>query len=299
MKGNEHIHIGIRPYEMHAGNTLAIVAYPILLCQLINKRGIVPKFTFILSLNDWEQDALIGEDIYKYHFDVHAKNTTLQFCVEDNNRSTVETWSKVIKEAVKEIKKRFPKTKIVPVFNSELKTNPVMKYVVIKTLTQRSALKETMLQSSGKPTNGSPLPFAAALCPKCKYAQTSTKVCEDELITTECSRCKYCITDSYESFEYWLHHKPLFAARWKIFQFTHSISGGDHFKEGDVKTRKALYEFFFEESAPSLNMLFSPIFIAQDGQKMSKSRNNYYSLAVDDILAQARICDEPVLHIPN
>lgn len=34
VRGDENIHIGIRPYGFHAGNNLALVAYPYILCDM-------------------------------------------------------------------------------------------------------------------------------------------------------------------------------------------------------------------------------------------------------------------------
>lgn len=33
IKGNENVHIGIRPYGFHGGNVLSLVVYPYLLCK--------------------------------------------------------------------------------------------------------------------------------------------------------------------------------------------------------------------------------------------------------------------------
>ncbi len=33
LNGNERIHVGIRPYGFHAGNVVALVSYPKLLCE--------------------------------------------------------------------------------------------------------------------------------------------------------------------------------------------------------------------------------------------------------------------------
>lgn len=287
MRGDETIHLGIRPYEMHDGNTLALVAYPIMLCEKLKSLGKIPQFNFILSLNDWEQDHLEGEDIYRYNFDVHPQHTTIQFLKDDSGQSTSVMWAARIREAFDELLKRFNKVRLTQVFNSSLKDNPIMKQVVLKTLKDSHKIKDLMLGSSGKETNHSDYGFANALCPFCTHANTNTVV-EDDTIRLFCNRCKKQAQGKYENFWYWLHHKPLFAARWKIFSFPYSISGGDHYHEGDTKTRIVLYEFFFNEPAPQLNMIFSPVLLGHNGQKMSKSRNNYKSSNIETVLNCAR-----------
>ena len=288
MKGNELIHMGIRPYEMHAGNTLALVAYPILLCEKLVAQGKEPALTFIVSLNDWEQANLIGQDIYKYNFYVMPENSTIQFTVESNGDYTADLWGRRIVVALEDIKKLYPKVTIKPVYNSDLKEHSSMKQVVLKTITHRQELKNLMIKSSGRPTINSELPFASAICPACHHANTDTNVLDNEILTTNCQQCGATFTRPYEDFMYWLYHKPLFAARWKVFGFTHSISGGDHFHEGDVDTRKALYQFFFNQKAPELEMIFSPILIGDNGQKMSKSRNNFFTIPLETITKAAR-----------
>lgn len=287
MIGDEMVHMGIRPYAMHAGNMLAIVVYPILLCEELERNGKTPKLTFLLSLNDWEQAALTGEDIYKFTFDVQPEHSTLEHSYEDDGRLTVDVWGEEIKKAVQEIKNRYPGVCIKAVRNSELKEHEEMKQVILKTLREKDTLKEVMLSSSGKPTNNSASCFANAICPECKHANTDTIV-QNETLVASCRRCKVAYQGQYEEFSYWIYHKPLFAARWMIFGFSHSISGGDHFHEGDVETRKALYEFYFDKTTPKLEMIFSPVLIAENGQKMSKSRRNHHSMRLDQILNLAK-----------
>lgn len=66
IKGNENVHIGIRPYGFHGGNVLSLIVYPYLLCKELNKLGKKPKLKFTISINDYEQDELDGPDIRRY-----------------------------------------------------------------------------------------------------------------------------------------------------------------------------------------------------------------------------------------
>lgn len=287
MQGDETIHMGIRPYAMHAGNTLAIIAYPILLCEELERQGKTPRLKFLLSLNDWEQASLKGEDIYKFTFDVQPEHSTIEHSFEDDGQPTAQVWGEKITEATQEITNRFPDVKIHAIRNSQLKKHEFMKQVIFKTIREKEALKDVLLRSSGRPTNNSNLYFANALCPNCKHANTNTAI-QNDVIITNCQSCEEIRKGEYDQFSYWLHHKPLFAARWKIFGFSHSISGGDHFNEGDVETRKALYEFYFGKPAQDLSMIFSPILIADNGLKMSKSRQNHYSVDLASLLRLAK-----------
>lgn len=285
--GDEKIHMGIRPYEMHAGNLLAIVVYPMLLCEEMLKLGKTPRFNFILSLNDWEQDALVGEDIYKFTFDVKPKDTTIQYCKMPSGDSLAKHWGEKIYAAAKKITEKYPEVRITPVFNSQLQNDESMKHVIMKTLQEPDALKNIMLEASGRPTNHQLKNFAAAVCPNCKHANTNT-IIKKSVFYLDCDKCKAKFEGGYSDFSYWLYHKPLFSARWKIFNFSHSLSGGDHFSEGDVAIRRKLYEFYFETEPPRLDMVFSPVLIGDNGQKMSKSRSNYFSVELEKLLKEAR-----------
>lgn len=286
-KGTERIHMGIRPYEMHAGNMLALVAYPMLMCQETAKRGITPQYEFIVSINDWEQAELGGHDIYTYHFDIWPVDSTIQFLIDDESGlPSAAHWGQVITERVATVSDWFPSVKVTPKFNSHLREQDAMKHVILQTIARRKELKQLLLDTTGIPTTGDDTHFANALCPKCNHANTNSEV-DGENITVNCKKCGFSGTDSYENYWYWLHHKPLFAARWEIFGFDASLSGGDHFKDKDVESRKALYEFFFGKPCPNISMIFTPIMIGKDGNKMSKSRRNYFSADIESIMAQA------------
>lgn len=59
LHGKETIHIGIRPYGFHAGNALALIAYPYLLCKDMEDMGRRPEFRFIVSINTMEQATAV------------------------------------------------------------------------------------------------------------------------------------------------------------------------------------------------------------------------------------------------
>lgn len=290
MKGDESIHIGIRPYELHAGNKLAIVAYPILLCEELEKLGKTPKIRIILSLNDWEQRVLAGSDIYKYHFDIKPLDTTIQYATEkDGITSTPRHWGGKIVEAMSEITNRYPEVTVEPYFNSDLKDKPAMKEVILKTIFNPAEIKEIMLRTTGHPTDDSSTRFASVVCPHCHDANTETiRIDGGETLSSRCTKCNTISEGQYEDFMYWLHHKPLFSARWKALGFTHSLSGGDHFAEGDVEVRRKLYSYFFNAEPPRLDMIFSSTLLGTNGKKMSKSRANFFDADIETILNAAR-----------
>ena len=289
MKGDESIHLGIRPYELHAGNKLALVVYPLLLCEELEKHGKAPQFNLILSLNDWEQRVLAGTNIYKYTYDVYPLDTTIQYAKEpDGVTETTKIWGEKIIVTIKEIQSRYPSITITPLYNSDLKNTAAMKHVVLRTLRDGEGVKQAMIAVTGRPSDGSSARFSAVVCPKCKDANTKVTGIVDDNIGIHCPKCGKDFSGKYLDFMYWLHHKPLFAARWRALNFPYSLSGGDHYDEGDAEVRRALYQYYFDETPPKLDMVFSSVLLGDNGDKMSKSRQNYFDADVNLLLESER-----------
>src|SRR3989344_4571671 len=95
VKGNENIYLGIRPYGFHAGNMLAFIIYPLLLCEEVRKMGVIPSFNIFIFINDWEP---------------------------------------IILEEVSRIREKYPNVSVTSVRNSELKCNEIMKQHLLFTL---------------------------------------------------------------------------------------------------------------------------------------------------------------------
>lgn len=273
--GNEIIHIGIRPYGFHAGNAIALIVYPYLLCKILEDSGKGPKLQFVISINDWEQDALAGPDYRKYPFNIYPQNTSLQFTPDENGccQSTVDHWQPIIEKSLSKIKNRFPKISLRFVRNSELISNQYCKDLLLATIKSPKDQLKIFEEYSGKETLETPLSYAGAICPKCRTAHGNTSVVKDDLIQWECARCGTMVKNHFEKFQYWWYHKPMLIARIKIFKIDITLSGGDHFSEGDFAIREALIKKY-SPTTKRPKMLFTPTVIALNGEKMSKSRKN-------------------------
>jgi len=275
IEGAEVIHMGIRPYGFHAGNTMALVVYPYLLCKYLEKIGKKARFNFIVSINDWEQDLLDGPDTRKYPFNIFPKNTSI-FYVEDENKccvSAVEHWQPIIEQNLSKLKEVFPNISFQFVRNSTLINHPFCKSLLLQTLRNPREQLELLKANSDNETLEDPVQYAGAICPKCHRAHGTTQVLEDNSILWACSECKYKQKGNIEQFQYWWYHKPMLLARMEIFKIDITLSGGDHFSEGDFNIRKA-YIRKFSPNTKEPFMLFTPMVVAEDGQKMGKSRNN-------------------------
>ena len=293
--GNEKIYSGIRPYALHAGNVLSIAAYPYLLCEATKARGIEPRFEFVVSINDWEQDQLIGEDIYKYTFDTKPSHTTIAHTYEKDGTKVVDKWQPEIEKEVLKLKDAFPQVSINFVRNSSLRDHPLMKNAILETIANPTHHKNLLLSVTNRETNGSNMRFANALCPKCKSANTNTMILNSGKLKTTCENCSNEATRNYEDCDFWLYHKQLFPPRFAIFDFDITISGADHYLEGDYQARRALFEAIYKQPMPPVKMAFAPIVLAEDGKKMSKSRKNDFYIPLEDILPNARSVHSPSL----
>lgn len=287
LHGTENIHAGIRPYGFHAGNAMALYVYPYLLCKYFKKTKIEPSFTFYISINDWEQDALSGPDIRKYPFNVYPANTSLQYTDDEEGccPTIVDHWQPIIEYNISKLKNHFPKINFIFIRNSSLKDDSYFKQILIDTINNPEKIAHICKKYSGKEVLKTPLTYGGAICPKCSSAHGSTKVINDNIFW-RCDKCLYKTKKEYAKFDYWWYHKPLLTARLKIFNIDLTISGSDHHSEGDYEIRKTLIETY-DPTIKIPKMLFTPLVLALDGEKMSKSRNNTAFVKLDEFINQA------------
>jgi|GEM_PF-768339 len=286
IRGDETIHLGIRPYGFHAGNQMALVVYPYLLCKYLGAEGKEPKLKFIFSINDWEQDCLDGPDIRRYPFNVYPKNSSLQFMPDEMgcHESITDHWQPVIEKNVALLKGSYPEISIRFVRNSSLRDDPFFKSLLKLTIKEPSSLSEIFKKHSNKEVFDSPVRYAGAICKKCFRSRGETILVGENEIKWVCQNCGFSICDSFDKFDYWWYHKPLFLARIKILNIDIAISGGDHYSEGDFLIRRAVIDKFAPEVRKP-KMLFTPTILALDGQKMSKSRNNTAYADIEKLIA--------------
>lgn len=123
--GTERIHMGIRPCGFHAGNMASLYVYPYLFCEEVQRLGKPVKFTFFLSINDYEQDELDGPDYRKYPFNVYPKSTTLGFMpdTDECHEFMSDHWIPIIKKSILKLRNTFPELQIYFIKNSELKND--------------------------------------------------------------------------------------------------------------------------------------------------------------------------------
>jgi len=276
VQGAENVHMGVRPYGFHAGNVLALVAYPYLLCKYTEKEGKTARFNFVVSINDWEQDALDGPDYRKFPFNIYPKNTSIFYLSDEKGccSSAVNHWMPIIWKNIEQLQQSFPQVSFTFVKNSELISYEFCRKMLIRTIADPYEQLEILKENTEFEVLESPVSYGGAICPKCHLAKGETKVLNNgEKIRWTCGSCGYGIEGKMEDFQYWWYHKPMLLARLNIFDIDITLSGGDHYNEGDFNVRRAFIRKF-SPLTKEPRMLFTPTLLALNGQKMSKSRNN-------------------------
>lgn len=305
-RGDENIHIGIRPYGFHAGNNFALVAYPYVLCDMYRQfQGQEPRFTFFISINDWEQDALDGPDYKRYPFNIYPKNTSIQYTpyrMQDGSECAMaDYWQPVIEAAVRSKLEEFGSVNLRFVRNSILKDEITFQDFLEKTIRYPFDQSRIFQKFSGKELLEEPISYAGVICPECHRAHGKTSI-ENEpgrSISWQCADCYYAARGSFQDFDFWWYHKPLLVARLKIFDIDITMSGGDHFSEGDYMIRKEMIKYF-DSSIKVPKMVFTPTLLSPiDGERMSKSKGNHVFSNVDDLIDIARTCRTDTVKLPQ
>jgi len=185
----------------------------------------------------------------------------------------IDHWQPIIQRNILNLKNKYPDVSFKFIRNSKLIKNSFCRELLKKTIQNPREQFEILKANSDKKTLENPIQYAGAICPKCFRAHGKTTVTGDGLISWKCEECHFSVQDNIKNFQYWWYHKPMLIARIKIFKIDITLSGGDHFDEGDFNVRQA----FIKKYSPKIKgprMLFTPTVIAFDGQKMSKSRYN-------------------------
>ncbi len=277
LNGDEKIHIGIRPYGFHAGNASALCVYPKIICDDFNSlTGNEPRFTFIISINDWEQDELDGPDYRKYPYNIRPKNTTIQY-LKKGDEKMVDFWHQVIEANIKFFLKDYELLQFQFFRNSDLLQNAEFRDFLIQTLKDPVTQKNIYQKLSSREVLTEPLSFAGLVCNNCFFVSTHSFSFgkDDSYVSFKCDRCGSNHSGLTSDFSYWWYHKPLLIGRLAAYEnIDILLSGGDHLSENDHLIREEMIKKFIpHKKVPK--MLFTPTILSDvDGEKMSKSRNN-------------------------
>jgi hypothetical protein len=285
LSGAENIYLGIRPYGFHAGNATVFVVYPLLLCDALRKKRKVPRFTFYLFINDWEQDSLSGPNTKKYPFNIFPNKTTFQHMDDPYGccSNIVDHWEPIIEFNSLKIKEKFPEVKIKCVRNSSMRENSRLKYYLFKTIKEPHIVLNAIRKYSNKKTLRRPVVYAMAICPNCHLGKGETEVINIDCIRHTCNACGFVKEGNYREFNFWFYHKVLALPRLDIFDIDLCITGLDHYNEGDFLIRKKLIEDFGNRiKIPKT--LYAPTILGSDGKQMGKSKGNDVFVEIEYLL---------------
>lgn len=291
-RGDERIHIGVRPWGMHSGNKVAMVAYPLHMCSIFEAtRSEHPRFSFFISLNDWEphqNEYYVSLDRHLYN--VRPKVTSMQFTPNpDGQGSIVDKFEPLIRSNLALVQERFPTISIDFIRNSSLKGTPAFQTVLETTLLHPEKIGEILARNGGEEIELETARFAGAICPDCKSARGVTSY-DGERVRLNCTSCGEEHSGGLLDFEYWLHYGPLFPPRMMSLGIDVALAGRDHYSDGSVNSIPELFELFgFKKS---LDMIFSPMLRGFDGRKMSKEIGNTVDVPLERIIEVTSFSDK-------
>ncbi|MDD4081932.1 MAG: hypothetical protein PHD05_00960 [Sphaerochaetaceae bacterium] len=323
MKGNERVLIGIRPFGFHAGNMLAVLAYPLHLCKNLVEQGKKPRLHFFISINDMEPSSLNyltvenGEYVYKstkemfskkrktknkslkeykYQYNIFPKSTSFQFTKDlDTGKSVVDIWENKIKEQMKIIQKQYTSVKVTLVRNSSLKPKKVFRKVIDTMLTKPMVLGKILKENAKTDLVENKLYFTGLICPHCKSAIGKSSINKNKY-NFVCNSCGITSTNSYKNSNFWLHHVPLMVPRMALLKPQLIIRGGDHYNANRVKINEVLCKNFFDFDW-KLKTLVTPVVVDEVNRKMSKGWGNTINANIESVLDASLNYDEQILPI--
>lgn len=304
LRGDETMGIGIRPFGFHAGNMASIVAYPIILCEMMRLARKEPAFDIHCWLNDIEQHAIIGHDKDPDHDDeanIYPRGTTMQFTPAPGGfeGSVVDYWGPMIQNGVLEIQRRFPNIRMSFHRTSELKSSPTFEHAVLKAIEHADTIADITQSHLNMPVHR-PAEFVRAICGSCTTPVPRTEATADHLIKTDCPRCGHQAIGPVSSFDWWLMHRVLTMPKLSAVEggFDIWMMGYDHFQERETPVREILGKLF-EIKVKNYTAIHGPLILAPDGRKMGKSNGNVAYVPLDDLLDPLRHNEGPLIGIGN
>lgn len=292
LTGKETMGIGIRPFGFHAGNMASIVAYPILLCELMSQKGKEPEFDIYCFFNDVEQHAIVGHESRPDDDDsanIYPADKTLQYTPGPDGfkGSVVDYWRPLIENGAREIQARFPKVKLSFHTTSDLKTTETFGSAVRTALTQPEKIAEILEQKTGLEVYR-PADYMRAVCKSCSVPVKNTAIDGAERISAVCHACGTDNKGEIGDFDFWIHHSILTLPKLSVGPgFDIWMMGSDHVQYGETPTRLKLSELFGIKAKNYIG-IHAPLILSYDGQKMGKSNHNQAYVPLDSILNHLR-----------
>jgi hypothetical protein len=277
MRGTEVLYSGIRPYDYHPGNRVVLAAYPHQIARTVASRGVVPRFRYVITINDLEPRD----------YDVAALQPVgPSFQVSTDVQAIV---GKLETDLV-HLRREFPEIRIEYLRTSTMVDTEHFRRA-LELMTQepvallRQFFQEEYLDSLPQET----VQFVGLVCPTCKVP-----VSVRGATPPESARCPTCGVEvrSRGPLHFWLYYIPLLALKFRVVQPDLALLGGDYVEANDASVGRypdalaailGCYDLI--GGGRPLAFLIPPLLMGSDGQKMSKSIGNIQSYSYEEVLS--------------
>ena len=222
--------------------------------------------------------------------------------MEDSRECAIaDYWQPIIESAVRSKLTEFESITLRFIRNSTLRNEMAFQSFLEKTINYPLDQARIFQNFSEKEVLREPISYAGMICPACYRAHGNTSIenTQDKIISWQCADCHHTTSGIFQEFDFWWYHKPLLVARLKIFNIDITLSGGDHFSEGDYMIRKEMIKYF-DPSIKIPKMIFTPVLLSPiDGERMSKSKGNHVFADSDELINIARTCRSDKITLPQ
>ncbi|MBI2887604.1 MAG: hypothetical protein HYY02_10395 [Chloroflexi bacterium] len=299
LRGDEVVHAGMRPYGFHAGNKAPILCYPILLGEEMLRRGVEPRFRYLVTLNDWETDGLAHPAGYPLNVTPSGRSFQHQPDPDGCSPGLVDHWESHLRRELAPIQERFPAVQLSLVRASQIRDADGMQRALEAGLARPQEVRLLLEETLKVVILDAPLQFLGAVCPSCRSIQGETSYAGGRgAVTFRCAACGSASARPKEALDYWLYVHLLGAAKYLVFRPDVWIFGGDFLEYRTVDFLDRMVEAL-DGKPPAMKHLITPILLGPDGEKMSKSRGNLADLPLERLLSLLRGVDESAVPFPQ
>jgi hypothetical protein len=300
--GSEKIGFGIRPHGFHAGNMAAIVAYPWLLCERMEKLGITPQFRFDCWINDLESPGIVGSDGSRATADpvsMLPEEKTFQCTLAPNGFSgnLADYWQPLVENAVLQVHQRFPETRVTFHRTSEMTNTKEFAKTVAGAIRHADDIARAAGDMFDQIVYGKP-EFVRPVCPTCETPVKGARVEDNDEISAHCGACETHTIAPADKLRWWTQFRILTVPRMALGRYDVWMMGADHLAENQFGLRSMLADLFKVRQNPC-DFLYAPVALADKNSKMGKSNHNATYVPLPPILELLRNYDRMDVNLEN
>lgn len=163
-------------------------------------------------------------------------------------------------------------------------------------LAEPQALRRLLLETVGPPILEEPCRYAGAVCRVCHAIEGVTAYLPEGAVAQRCHACGQEQTQPLAEADLWFYVHLLGAAKYVALRPDIWIFGGDFVEYRTVDFLDRLVEYC-TGAPPAMQHLITPILLARDGRKMSKSLGNTETVPTETLLPLVRPADAMLLSL--